>query len=74
MRHNGSNFTHGDTRHIDSNFSYGDMSCSDNDGGFSIESKNIKERGNHVADDGGGRFISTQAQNKPVRLRPVLFL
>jgi hypothetical protein len=40
------------------------MSCSDNARGFSIEPKNIKERGNSMVDDGGGRLISTQAQQQ----------
>jgi len=34
------------------------LQCSDNDGGSSIEPKNIEEHG------GGGRFISTKAQQQ----------
>jgi hypothetical protein len=62
--HNDLNCTCGDMQHNDSNFSCGDMSCSDNDGDFSIDYKNIKEQGNLIVDDGGGKFISTQAQQQ----------
>jgi hypothetical protein len=48
--------------------------CSDNDGGFSIEPKNIKERGNLVAHDGGGRFISTQDEQQAHKRELVLLL
>jgi hypothetical protein len=49
-------------RHSDSNFGGGDMPCSDNDGGSSIEPKNIEDRGNPVADDDG-----TEAQKQARR-------
>jgi hypothetical protein len=51
-------------RYNNSNFPCRDIPCSDNDGGFSIEPNNIKERGNLVDDDGGGRFISTQDEKQ----------
>jgi hypothetical protein len=40
------------------------MSCSDNDGGFYIDLKNIKELGKPMVDDGGGQFISTLDQQQ----------
>ena len=47
----------GDMRHSGSNFAGGNLQCSANDGGSSIEPKIIEERGNPVANGGGGRFI-----------------
>jgi hypothetical protein len=45
------------------------MPCSDNDGDFSIDPKNIIQWGNPMVDGGGGRFISTQAQQQACKTK-----
>jgi hypothetical protein len=63
-------------RHSDSNnsdFGGGDMPCSDNDGGSSIEPKNIEERGNPWLMMMVGGLVQ-KPNNKPVGQRPVLVL
>jgi hypothetical protein len=63
MRHNDLTFTHGDMRHNDSKFACRDMSCSDNDGGFSIDPQNIKVWMMMVDVD----LLVHRPNNKPVR-------